>query len=206
MHSLRLYGKDEPVYDNNAYTLSGTYHAGQLKMFSHYTAQPNGFGTQPEYYMHQLRSFAMTDTKITHVQGLAALKNAEDWTKKMRDTVIARANEMAGRATADDEEEEEMEDEEEEEMEDEEEEETVNEEEEETVNEEAEPPSTTPSLVYGTEPTLSSLTDNKNSGSDTSTDELQRDYANYYPPAKRSSLNPYYSPPGKRKANRRRTG
>lgn len=185
MHSLRLYGKDEPVYDNNAYTLSGIYHAGQLKMFSHYTAQPNGVGTRPEYYMHQLDAWAMTGNKRSYVQGLTALKNAEDWTKKVRDTVIARANEMAGRTTADDEEEEEIENEEEE-----------------TVNEEAEPPSATPSLVYGTTPTLSSLTDKKNSGSDTSTDELQRDF---YPPAKRSSSNPYYSPLGKRKANSRRT-
>jgi len=69
----------------------------------------------------------MTGNKRSYVQGLTALKNAEDWTKKMRDTVIVRANEMAGRTTADDEEEEEEE-----------------------TDEEAEPPSTTPSLAHRT--------------------------------------------------------
>jgi hypothetical protein len=60
MHSLQTYGQETPVYDNNIYSISSTYHAGTLKMYDHSAAQPNGPGTQPEYYMHQLKGYSMT--------------------------------------------------------------------------------------------------------------------------------------------------
>ena len=201
MQALQSYGQGEPVYDNNAYTLTGIYHAGQLRMYSHYATQPNGAGTQVKYYMHQQEAYAMT-SKDSFVQGLAALRNAEDWAKEVRDTVIARANERAGRIPAD-EEEEEAEDEEAEDEE-------AEDEEEETDDKEveAESSSTMPSYSHKTETTLSSLVDGRDSDmyeSDTSTDELQRDYTNYHPPVKRSSLNSYSSRLGKRRASSRQT-
>jgi hypothetical protein len=55
IHSLQAYGTQAPKYDNNAYTLSVTYHCGALKIYSHHVRQPNGPGTQPEYYMNLLR-------------------------------------------------------------------------------------------------------------------------------------------------------
>jgi hypothetical protein len=64
-------------------------------MYSHSVAQPNSPGTRLEYYMHQLRSFAMTDTPESFRQGATALKNAMDLAKEHRDTAIARANEIA---------------------------------------------------------------------------------------------------------------
>jgi len=94
MHCLQSFAERTPVYDNKAYTISATYYDGQLKMYSHYTAQANGLGTRPEYYMHQLISFAMTGTKESYLQGLAALQNAADWAREMRETVIHDANEM----------------------------------------------------------------------------------------------------------------
>ena len=33
MHSLQSYDQGEPVYDNNTYTITSTYHDGQLKMY-----------------------------------------------------------------------------------------------------------------------------------------------------------------------------
>ena len=128
----------------------------------------------------------MTDTRDSHVQGLTALRNAEDWAKEVRDTVIARANERAGQMPADEEEEEtedgEAEDEEEE----------AEDEEEETDDKEveAESSNTMPSYAHRTETTHSSLIDGKDSDmyeSDTSTDELQRD-TDYHPPAKRAKV------------------
>ncbi|MCJ1403781.1 hypothetical protein MMC11_007004 [Xylographa trunciseda] len=100
MQSLLSFGHDEPLFDNKAYTLSAIYHGGQIKMYSHYATQPDGPGTRSKTYMHQLRSFAITDTKTTHVQGLAALRNAATWAEEMRDTVIAHANKRAGQTTA----------------------------------------------------------------------------------------------------------
>ena len=40
MHSLQTYGEQPLRYDNNAYTLSATYHSGTLKIYSHHPTQP----------------------------------------------------------------------------------------------------------------------------------------------------------------------
>lgn len=68
IHKLQTYGQKVPTYDNKAHTLSATYHAGTLKMYAHHVGQPNGPGTEPEYYMNQLRAFAMTDNRETLVR------------------------------------------------------------------------------------------------------------------------------------------
>lgn len=92
MHSLQSYGQDESVYDNNAYTITPIYHGGHLKIYTSHPAQPNGSGSRPEYYMTQLRSFAMTNTADTFRQGATAFRNARDWTKEQRDKAIDQAN------------------------------------------------------------------------------------------------------------------
>ena len=74
IHSLQTYGEQTPKYDNNAYTLSATYRSGQLKIYSHHVSQPNGPGTQPEYYMHQLYAWALTASKETLIQGITAFR------------------------------------------------------------------------------------------------------------------------------------
>ncbi|KAF2457518.1 hypothetical protein BDY21DRAFT_385781 [Lineolata rhizophorae] len=101
MQSLRSYGQSEPVYDNNAYTISSTYENGHLVMYSHSVAQPNGPGTRPEYYMHRLRSFSMVDSAATFLDGATVFKNAVDLTEKHRNDAIARANERAGQTIED---------------------------------------------------------------------------------------------------------
>ncbi|WEW61564.1 hypothetical protein PRK78_007055 [Emydomyces testavorans] len=115
IHSLQTYRQKTPVYDNNIYTISSTYHAGQLKMYGHSAAQPNGPGTQPEYYMHQLNAYSMTGDQEIFLKGATAFKNAMDLTKEYRNTAIARANEIAARPAEDDEEVDEENEEEEEE-------------------------------------------------------------------------------------------
>ena len=95
MHSLQSYGQDEPAYDNNAYTVTSIYHGGTLKMYTSHPAQSDGPGCRPEYYMTQLRSFAMTDTADTFRQGATAFRNARDWTKERRDEAIGYANDRA---------------------------------------------------------------------------------------------------------------
>ncbi|KAI4154574.1 MAG: hypothetical protein LQ340_001583 [Diploschistes diacapsis] len=96
MQSLRSYRQDEPIYDNNAYTISSIYHGGQLKMYGHSVAQPKGPGTRPEYYMHQLRSFAMTDFTDTFLDGATAFKNAVDLTEEYRNAAITLGNKTTG--------------------------------------------------------------------------------------------------------------
>jgi hypothetical protein len=66
-------------------------------MYTHSIARPNGPGTETEYHMHQLRSFALNDTTETFLAGATTLKNALDITREYRDDAIASANETARR-------------------------------------------------------------------------------------------------------------
>ena len=93
--SLQSYGQDEPVYDNNAYTITSIYHGGTLKMYTSHLTEPTSPGGQPEYFMNQLKGWCMTSDPETFRQGATWFRNARDWTKKQRDDAIARANERA---------------------------------------------------------------------------------------------------------------
>jgi hypothetical protein len=94
IYSLEAYGQDQPVYDNNIHTISSIYLHGTLKMYGHSVAQPNGPGTRPEYYMHQLNALGMTGNWNTFLEGATAFRNAMDLTREYRDAAIARANEI----------------------------------------------------------------------------------------------------------------
>ncbi|KAL8858957.1 MAG: hypothetical protein Q9198_010659, partial [Flavoplaca austrocitrina] len=104
MHSLQQYKQEEQVYDNNAYTISSIYHGGTLKMYTSHPSQPASPGGRPEYFMTQVKAWAMTSDPETFRKGATAFRNARDWTKEQRDEAIARANEKANaefpRATA----------------------------------------------------------------------------------------------------------
>ncbi|PVH94218.1 hypothetical protein DM02DRAFT_618786 [Periconia macrospinosa] len=95
MHSLQSYGQDEPVYYNNASTITSIYHGGHLKMYTSHVAPPRSPGGRPEYYMHQLKGWSMTGDLETFRQGASAYRNARDWAEKQRDEAIMQANERA---------------------------------------------------------------------------------------------------------------
>lgn len=97
MQSLRTYRQlqDEPVYDNNIYSISSIYYDGQLKMYGHSVAQPKGPETRQEYYMHQLSGWSMTRSTDDFNRRATAFKNASDIAKEYRDSAIARVNEIA---------------------------------------------------------------------------------------------------------------
>ncbi|KAF2182612.1 hypothetical protein K469DRAFT_585737 [Zopfia rhizophila CBS 207.26] len=100
MHSLRSYGEDEPVYDNNAYTITSIYHGGQLKMYTSHLTQPSSPGGSPEYHMTQINTWGMTGNADTFRQGARAYRNARDWAKELRDGAISQANERANHVQA----------------------------------------------------------------------------------------------------------
>lgn len=95
IHSLQSYGQEDSSYDNNATTITSIYHGGTLKMFTSHPSQSANCSGRCEYYMNQLRAFAMTNNRETFRQGATAYKNARDWAKKQRDEAIRRANERA---------------------------------------------------------------------------------------------------------------
>lgn len=95
MHSLQNYGKEEPVYDNNAYTFSSSYHDGYLKLYAHYRTAPTTEGARPEYHMTQLDTWGLTGNIDTFRRGTTALRNARDLAKRHRDRFIEDANTVA---------------------------------------------------------------------------------------------------------------
>ncbi|CAJ2508694.1 Uu.00g137200.m01.CDS01 [Anthostomella pinea] len=94
MHGLQNYGSSKPVYDNNAYSLSSTYHAGTgtLQLYAHHPTAPTAPGDRPEYHMTQVKAFAMTSDRNTFVDGATAFRNARDMASGYRNEFIATAN------------------------------------------------------------------------------------------------------------------
>ncbi|OAA63261.1 hypothetical protein SPI_03424 [Niveomyces insectorum RCEF 264] len=97
MHSLQNYGEGELQYDGQAYTFSSTYHGGTgtLQLYAHHPTAPTSEGGRPEYHMTQLRTFGMTDTRDTYIQGATTFRNARDIAKRHRDGFIQAANAKA---------------------------------------------------------------------------------------------------------------
>ncbi|KAI9691228.1 MAG: hypothetical protein M1822_008848 [Bathelium mastoideum] len=92
MQTLQSYNLEQMVFDNNAYTLSTTYHGGTLKMFAHHPYQSDATRTQPEYCMHQIKGWAMTSDPETFRKGATAFRNLKDWAGEQRDAFITQAN------------------------------------------------------------------------------------------------------------------
>ncbi|OAX83843.1 hypothetical protein ACJ72_01800 [Emergomyces africanus] len=92
MHTLQSY-QQEPTYDNNAYTLTSTYHGGTLKLYTTHISQSNDPGSRPEYFMTQLKGWSLTGDLETFRQGASAYRNGRDWAKEKRNEFISAANE-----------------------------------------------------------------------------------------------------------------
>ena len=77
VYQLQSFGAElGTAYDNNAYTITSTYHDGQLKIYTVHPIQSTNPEQSPEYLMTQLRSFAMTDTPESFREGAAGFRNA----------------------------------------------------------------------------------------------------------------------------------
>ncbi|KAL2870697.1 uncharacterized protein BJX67DRAFT_390487 [Aspergillus lucknowensis] len=94
MHSLQQFGNRD--YDNNAYAMASTYHAGCLGL---YTIHPtrSRLNDDPDhrtdYVMTQVGQWALHGSSETYKQGLTAYRNARDLAKEQRDRFIKQANE-----------------------------------------------------------------------------------------------------------------
>ncbi|KAK3178843.1 hypothetical protein OEA41_000980 [Lepraria neglecta] len=94
IHELRSHVDPHTAYDNNAYTITSTYHGGtgDLTIYTTHPTRPNDAQTLNEYRMIQLRGWKLTDTADTFRQGASALRNARDWANEKREELIAAAN------------------------------------------------------------------------------------------------------------------
>ncbi|EGC48849.1 conserved hypothetical protein [Histoplasma capsulatum var. duboisii H88] len=91
MQSLQSFWVN-PVYDNNAYTITSTYHDGTLKLYTSHPTAPSCPESQPEYFMTQLNGWNMTGNLKMFREGATAYRNARDWAKEKRKGFIEAAN------------------------------------------------------------------------------------------------------------------
>ena len=96
IHELRSYVDLETPFDNNAYTITSTYHhSGLLTMYTtHPTISKDGTNST-QYRMTQLNGWHMTGNINTFREGAAAVRNARDWAKETREKLIGAANRKA---------------------------------------------------------------------------------------------------------------
>jgi hypothetical protein len=94
IHSLQMYCRDKPIYDNKAYVITMIYHpeTGTLQMYTTHVTQPASPGGLPEYHMTQLGSWDLTANYDSFQRGVTAFRNARDWAKEHRDRFIEEAN------------------------------------------------------------------------------------------------------------------
>lgn len=92
MHSLQNYGREEAVYDGQAYTYTSTYFDGILHLYANYTTAPATEGDRPEYHMTVINSYALIGDRKTFIKGATAYRNLRDLAKEHRDTFIRNAN------------------------------------------------------------------------------------------------------------------
>lgn len=93
MHSIQSYGQTEPIYDNNAYTITSAFDGVLLQMYTTHLTQPANSEAQPTYHMNRLKSYAMNNDPDIFRQGAAAFRNGRDWTMEKRNDFIRAANE-----------------------------------------------------------------------------------------------------------------
>lgn len=90
IHELRSFGTDATIaYGNNAYTITSTYHDGNLKMYTTHPSPSTDSESSIEYHMTQLGSWALTGSGGQFREGARAFRNARDWAKEQRNKIIA---------------------------------------------------------------------------------------------------------------------
>ncbi len=94
IYELRSYIDLERAYDNNAYTITSTYHGGigALKLYSTHLTPSMSLDISIEYRMTQLNGWDMIGNSDTFRQGASALRNARDWAKEKREELMIAAN------------------------------------------------------------------------------------------------------------------
>ncbi len=100
IHELRSYVDPETAYDNNAYTITSTYHGGTLRLYTTHPTQSSNPKQSTNFRMTQLRGWDMTDNPDTFRQGATAWRNARSMAKEKRQELIAAANAKAINARA----------------------------------------------------------------------------------------------------------
>ncbi len=92
MHHLQSYGHPDFIYNSNAYTMTTIYLSAMLQLFTSYVRRSAASEGRSEYCIHQLRSFALTDSADLFRNAARAYRNARDWAEEQRNAFIDAAN------------------------------------------------------------------------------------------------------------------
>lgn len=92
MHKLQSY-KQQPIYDNKAYTLGSTYVHGSLIIYAFHLSQANS--GEIEYNMTMVGGWCLLGDPDTCRKGFTWFRNARDLAEEWRDELIATANQKA---------------------------------------------------------------------------------------------------------------
>ena len=97
MHYLQNYGKEEPLYDGNAYTFSAIYHPGSstLELYTHHLTKPAFPGGKPKYHMSKVAGHYLFNNRQDLVDALTAFRNLRDPAQEFRTNFIKAANDHA---------------------------------------------------------------------------------------------------------------
>jgi hypothetical protein len=95
MFELQNFGKNPPVYDDNAYSIVVSYHAPDATLHIHVSQPRRSAVGQKEFLTTRLGTFNMTQSLEDFRQGAMAVRNARDLCKEWRDAFIADANSVA---------------------------------------------------------------------------------------------------------------
>ncbi|KAI9043004.1 uncharacterized protein KD926_004795 [Aspergillus affinis] len=105
MHSLQQFGNRSgsdttttpACYDNNAYTMTSTYHSGTLGLYTTHPTQSRFNSNYPhrdtDYLMTRVGKWALDGSPESFQQGITAYRNARDLAQEQRDGFIRQANE-----------------------------------------------------------------------------------------------------------------
>lgn len=81
------------VYDDKAYTITGIYQGGQLKIYAIHPMRPlSGRLDRPWFVMTQIGSYALSGSPKSFREGAGAYRNAMKSAEEQRDQIIADAN------------------------------------------------------------------------------------------------------------------
>ncbi|MCJ1423861.1 hypothetical protein MMC29_001746 [Sticta canariensis] len=81
VHELRSFraGDSDTLYDNIAYTLTSTYHNGNLKFYTTHPTPSTDPEVSSEYHMTHFGGWDLTGSPEQFRQGAGAFRNARDW-------------------------------------------------------------------------------------------------------------------------------
>ncbi|KAG5980990.1 hypothetical protein E4U55_003427 [Claviceps digitariae] len=95
VHTLQNYGLPEPLWDENAYTFSATYHCGYLTLYAHHITAPTEKSSwRPNYHMTRLAGYDLKDREF-FVKGVSAFRNIRELAHEYRNRLVEAANARA---------------------------------------------------------------------------------------------------------------